>query len=164
MQNQVRVVRLVTIGLVMLVASMFAYMAWVLVWPIALPFQRIDRSMQMTGQVDGQTLHITGTTNLPDGAFIDWYLWRESIDNDEWPSGQVAVQSGAFSFDADLAGWPPGVAKAEVSFSCDWGTAQPKQVTDLVGEHCEHLDGEQVYVDSPGDSKQLFVPVEFIVP
>ena len=164
MLNQARAVRLVTIGLVVLVASMFGYMAWVLVSPIDLPFQRVDRSMQVTSQVDGQTLRVTGTTDLPDGSLIDWYVWRESTDNNEWPSGHVAVQSGAFSFDADLAGWPSGAATAEVSFSCDWGTVQPKQVTDLVGEHCERLGGEQIYVDSPGDPKQLFVPVEFTVP
>ena len=103
-------------------------------------------------------------TDLPDGSYIDWYLWRESIDNNDWPSGHTAVQFGVFSFDADLTGWPSGAATAEVSFSCDWGTAQPKQVTDVVGEHCEHLGGEQVYVDSPGDPKQLFVPVAFTVP
>lgn len=164
MQSQARAVRLVTVGLLVVLAAMFAYMAWVVVSPIDLPFQRVDKSMRMTSKLDGQTLRVTGTTNLPDGAFIDWYLSRESIDNNEWPSGHVAVQSGAFSFEADLAGWPSGAATAEVSFSCDWGTVQPKPVTDVVGEHCEHLGGEQVYVDSPGDPKQLFVPVEFAVP
>ena len=164
MQNQARTVRLVTIGLVVLVAATFAYVAWVFVSPIDLPFQRVNRSMQMTSRVDGQTLRVSGTTDLPDGSFIDWYLSRGLVDYSELPSGRVAVQSGAFSFGADLAGWPSGAATAEISFSCDWGTAQPKQVADLVGEHCEHLWGDQVYVDSPGDPKQLFVPAEFTVP
>jgi hypothetical protein len=154
----------VTIGLAVLVAATFAYVAWIFVSPIDLPFQRVDRSMQMTSRVDRQTLRVRGTTDLPDGSFIDWYLSRGLIDDSELPSGHATVQSGAFGFHADLAGWPSGGATAEVSFSCDWGTVQPKQVTDLVGQHCEHLGGQQVYVDSPGDPKQLFVPVEFTVP
>ena len=101
MQNQPRTVRPVTIGLLVLVATMFAYFAWVLVSPIDLPFQRVDKSMQMTSRVDGLTLHVSGTTDLPDGSFIDWYLGRESIDNNG-PAGQATVQSGVFSFDADL--------------------------------------------------------------
>jgi hypothetical protein len=164
MQNQARAMRLVTIGLVVIVVLLFAYVAWLLVSPIDLPVQRVDRSIQMTAQVDGRILRVSGTTNLPDGARIDWYLWRESIDTNDWPSGSVAVESGAFSFEAVLDGWPTGTGTAEVSFSCDWGSPQPRHVTDLVGEHCEHLGGQQVYVDSPGDPKQLFVPVEFTVP
>jgi hypothetical protein len=164
MQRQARGVRALTVGLLVVVALMFASAAWVLVSPIDLPFQRVDWSMHVTSLVDGRTLHVTGTTNLPDGAFIDWDLWRESIDVNDWPSGHVAVQSGVFGFDADLAGWPSGAGTAEVSFSCDWGTVQQKAVTDVAGDHCEHLGGEQVYVDSPGDPKQLVSQARFTVP
>jgi hypothetical protein len=164
MLRQARAVRLVTLGLVVLVVMLLAYMAWVLVSPLDLPFQRVNKSMQMTAQVDGQTLHVRGTTNLPDGSIIDWYLWHDSIQTNEWPAGSAPVESGTFSFEADLGSWPSGAGIAEVLFSCDWGSPQPSHVTDVVGEHCEHLEGEQVYVDSPGDPKQLFVPVEFIVP
>jgi hypothetical protein len=163
MQNQSRATRFLTTGVLVLVISSVAYAAWAFVSPIDLPFQRVDRSIQLTAQMIGQTLRVTAATDLPDGAFVDWYLWRDSIDDSDWPSGNAQVRSGAFGFEADLAGWPPGAAKAEVSFSCDWGTVQPKHVTDLVGEHCEHLGGEQVYVDSPGDPKQLFGPVDFTI-
>jgi hypothetical protein len=147
-----------------LVAAAVAYVAWTFVSPIDMPFQRADRSMHMTAQVNGRSLRVTGTTDLPDGALVDWYLSRGLVDDNELPSGHIAVRSSSFSFGADLSGWPSGTATAEVSFSCDWGTVQPRQVTDLVGEHCEHLSGAQVYVDSPGDPKQLFVPVDFTVP
>ena len=164
MRNETRLFRLVAVGLVAFAASVLGYMVWVVVSPIDLPFQRVDRSMQLAARVDGQTLSVTGTTDLPDGAVIDWDLWREPVDDIEWPSGEAVVRSGAFSFNADLAGWRSGNAVVEASFSCDWGaTAQPKQVTELVGEHCEHLGGEQVYVDSPGDPKQLFVSTGFFV-
>ncbi len=165
MSNDARFFRLVAIGLVVFVFSVLGYVAWVLVSPIDLPFQRVDRSIQVSARVDGRTLFVIGTTDLPDGSVIDWDLWREPVDDIEWPSGEAVVRSGAFSFNADLAGWRSANAVVEVSFSCDWGaTAQPKQVTDLVGEHCEHLGGEQVYVDSPGDPKQLFVSTGFFVP
>jgi len=164
MQGHTRATRYLTIGLIVLVGAAVAYVAWTFVSPIDLPFQRAYRSMHMTATVDGQTLRVAGTTDLPDGAFIDWYLWRDSGDDTEWPAGNAQVRSGTFAFEADLAGRPPGAATAEVSFSCDWGTVQSTQVTDLVGEHCEHLGGEQVYVDSPGDPKQLLVPIDVAVP
>ena len=108
---------------------------------------------------------MTGTTNLPEGSLLDWSLYQEwSLGTVDPPAGQVAVQGGAFAFDADLTTLTSGSAEADVTFSCNYGTVQPDHVTDVVGGQCEHLGGEQVYVDSPGDSKQLFVPVMFAVP
>src|SRR2546427_752992 len=63
--------RLVAIALVAAVASMVAFVVWVLVSPIDLPFQHVDASIQMTPRVDGHTVHVTGTANLPDGSLID---------------------------------------------------------------------------------------------
>jgi len=155
--------RLVAIALVAAVASMVAFVVWVLVSPIDLPFQHVDATIQMTPRVDGHTVHVTGTANLPDGSLIDWYLWRETLRSKP-PAGQVVVNHGAFAFDADVSGWAAGPAQAQVSFSCNYGTVQPKSVTEVVGGECEHLASEQVYVDSPGDSKQLFVWVRFTLP
>jgi hypothetical protein len=76
----------------------------------------------------------------------------------------VAVRGGAFAFDADVTTLASGSAEADVAFSCNYGTVQPDHVTEVVGGQCEHLGGGQVYVDSPGDTKQLFVPVKFAVP
>jgi hypothetical protein len=52
----------------------------------------------------------------------------------------------------------------EASFSTVWGTQQPKHVTDLFGAEGEHLAGPQVYVDSPGDAKQLLVTTSVTLP
>lgn len=151
-----------------LIVVVFGSIAWVMlliVGPISLPFQGRVETIDVIGRVDGHRLHVTGTTTLPDGALIDWSVWRDTqVDLSDLPVGQAAAASGAFAFDADLTGLVAGPATLYFSFGCDWGTVQPKQVRDVVGDHCEHLRGEQVYVDSPGDTKQLTVDLPFVVP
>jgi hypothetical protein len=156
---------LVTVALVVVVVASVALVAWVFASPIDLPFQRINATIEASAKIDGHTVRVTGTTNLPDGSLLDWSLDQERYFSADYPpAGQVAVQGGAFAFDADLTKLESGSAEADVTFSCNYGTVQPDHVTGVVGDQCEHLGGEQVYVDSPGDSKQLFVPVKFAVP
>ena len=165
MQAHARSGQTVTVVVGILALSSFAFLAWVVVSPIALPFQRVNATIRMTSIVDGQTMRVTGATNLPDGSLIDWDIDQESfMGPPDPPAGQVAVQGGAFAFDADLTPLVSGSARVEVWFSCNYGTAQPARVTAIVGDSCEHLGGEQVYVDSPGDAKQLLAPIEFAVP
>jgi hypothetical protein len=156
--------RFVTIGLGLLLVALAGYAAWLLVSPIDLPWQRVDSSFDAAAAVDGQRLTVSGLTNLPDGSVVDYYFWREPMDDSLPDGGHAVVADGAFRFAADLSGWPPGPAHAEITFGCNWGTEQPTHVTDLLGGSCEHLAGERVYVDSPGDPKQLLVTVDFKVP
>jgi hypothetical protein len=160
-----RSVRPATIALCLVLLLSLGIIGWVVAGPISLPFQGMSGTLQASSAIDGHDLHVRGTTNLPDGSIIDWYLYRAVLpDSIEPPAGQATVSSGAFAFNADLTDWPSGPAEAWLSFSCDWGTVQPKAATDVAGEHCEHLRGERVYVDSPGDSKQLAARVSISVP
>jgi hypothetical protein len=163
MRAHARPGHLVHVALGVVVLAFFALLFLVFVWPIDLPFQRVTAAIAATAQTDGHTVRVTGTTNLPDGSLLDWSIYQESYFGDP-PAGQVPVQGGAFAFDAELTMLASGSAEAEVMFSCNYGTVQPETVTDVVGGQCEHLGGDQLYVDSPGDSKQLYVPVTFAVP
>jgi len=155
----------VELALIIVVFGSIGWVMLLIVGPISLPFQGHVETIDVVGRVEGHRLHVAGTTTLPDGALIDWSVWRDpQVDLSDLPGGQATATAGSLSFDTDLTGWVPGPAELYISFGCDWGTVQPKPVTDLVGDHCEHLRGEQVYVDSPGDPKQLFVKVAFVVP
>jgi len=155
----------VEVALLVVVVGSLAAVAYAVLGPIDLPFQHVNARIDATSQIDGHTVRVTGTTNLPDGSLLDWSLYQQSYNGADYPpSGQVAVQGGAFAFDADLTKLGSGSAEADVTFSCNYGTVQPDHVTDVVGDQCEHLGGDRVYVDSPGDSKQLYLPVTFAVP
>ena len=146
-----------SIGLVGLFVTGGLFFAWVFVAPIDLPFQSAPATINVTSSVDGRTIHVIGTTDLPDGALVDYSFYSEdqNLINDLPDGGTVAVRDGAFAFTTTVPGRSTGLATAEVSFSVAWGTTQPKGVTDRFGSQGEHLAGPQVYVDSPGDPKQL---------
>jgi hypothetical protein len=164
MRDQARTIRPVMVTVAVVLAAFLAWIALTVYGPISLPFQSVHATMTMTSRVDDHGLHVKGKTNLPDGSLIDWQPWRYPVAGQtDPPTGQVAVASGAFMFDADVTGWT-GLGQVNASFSCDRGTAQAKQVVDRVGEHCEHLSGEQVDADSVGAGRQLFTQVEFVVP
>jgi hypothetical protein len=162
MKDEERHSRQATVALGVVLPVVLGAVVWVMLSPIDLPFQRRPLSMHMAPKVAGDTVTVSGATDLPDGALIDWYLMQGLVD--ELPSGQVAVKNGQFVLEADVSQLAPGPAEAQVSFSCNYGTLQPKPVLEVVGAECEHLDGAQVYVDSPGDTKQLSVTVAFTVP
>jgi hypothetical protein len=154
---------LVSIALWFLIALIIGFVVWTQVSPINFPWQRVDVSMEATAVVEGRTVKVTGTTSVPDGAIIDYYFWREPYDDAFPEDGNVVVANGMFAFTADLAALPPGAANVNVGFECSY-PGQPAALLDLFGTDCEHLAGDQMYVDSPGDPKQLSVTVNFRVP
>jgi hypothetical protein len=133
--------------------------------PLDLPFQRIEATMTPSVSMDGSTAHVEGTTTLPEGAVIDYYYWHadDAVNsrNDGAHGGTATVRDGRFAFTSDLSDWPSGRVTLYTQFSVGWGIEQPADVIARFGSEGEHLAGPQVYVDSPGDPKMLFVPVEF---
>jgi hypothetical protein len=154
----------VRISLTLLGAGIAASFVWVVVAPIDLPWQHVDSTLTASATLEGRILTITGTTNLPDGAIVDYSFYREPYDPTIPDGGTAAVMAGTFEFAADVSEWTPGAATAYLSFSCNYGAEQPVAITGRVGRDCEHLSGDAVYVDSPGDPKQLLIHVEFVVP
>src|SRR5262245_61903372 len=123
--------------------------------PLDLPFQRVAISIELDPTVNGDTVRIEGTTNLPDGALVDYWLYRGFGLGKDGPTGAAEVRDGEFVIEHDMAGYEPGRWRMDASFSTVWGSSQPAAVTALVGSEGEHLAGPQVYVDSPGDEKQI---------
>lgn len=150
-------------GLLALVTVLVAYAGLVFISPIDLPWQRVTVTMQIEPVLDGTTVRVVGTTNLPDGALIDYGYWRDDAIN-EGPTGTAEVTDGRFSFENEVSGLRRGRWSIEMSFSTVWGSQQPKHVTDVFGSEGEHLAGPQVYVDSPGDPKQVLVSKDIDLP
>jgi len=150
-------------GLLALYAVLVAYVALVFIGPIDLPWQRVIVTMQIDPVVEGNTVRVVGTTNLADGALIDYGYWRGDAIN-EGPTGVAEVTDGRFSFEDEVSRLRPGRWTIETSFSTVWGSQQPKHITDVFGSEGEHLAGPQVYVDSPGDAKQIFVSTGIDIP
>jgi hypothetical protein len=140
-----------------------ALVALVFIGPIDLPWQRVAATMQLERVVERNSVRIVGITDLPDGALVDYYYWRDDAIN-EGPVGVVEVKDGRFSFEDEVSGLRPGKWTIQASFSTLWGPQQPKHITDVFGSEGEHLAGPQVYVDSPGDAKQIVASTEVEVP
>lgn len=138
---------------------MTGYLLLALVGPLDFPWRRVNATLQLEAAVEGDMVRVNGTTDLPDGALIDYWFWRDDAIN-EGPTGVADVLDGRFSFEHDVSGLKRGQWEIQASFSTVWGSKQPKTVTDTFGSEGEHLAGPQVYVDSPGDAKQLLVSIQ----
>jgi hypothetical protein len=132
-----------------------------------LPSGQVEATLHPAVSVEGRSVRVTGTTDLPDGAVIDFYYWHEldSVnDRNDSHGSDATVRSGTFEFETDLTDWPGGTVTMIATFSVAWGTEQPQVVLDRFGSKGERLAGPQVHVDSPGDPKQLLVTATFELP
>ena len=108
----------------------------------------IDTRVAANARVDGSSVTVSGTTNLPDGAFIDY-----DVSNAEhgvpFVDGRAVVSNGQFSFVADASSLPAG--KADVWLWFEVGpTTQPLPVVLTYGPGGERLAGDHVSYDSGG--------------
>ena len=140
--------------------------ALVFVLPLDLPFMQVPATITPAVAVDGRLVHVTATTNLPDGAVISYYVGSEAHPDADDHGGTAVVRGGRYEFVVDLSDWPSGKATLYDEFSVSYygGNEQPQNVVDVFGSQGEHMSGPQVYVDSPGDPKRLFVTVPFDLP
>jgi hypothetical protein len=134
----------------------------VLIGPIDLPWQQVPTTIELYPSVEGTTVRVLGATDLPDGAVVDWLLWRDDADIPGLV-GAAEVRNGEFSFARDLAGQPRGPWILEVRCSTVWGSEQPEHVLDVFGSEGEHFAGSQVFVDSPGDAKLVLVTTSVVL-
>jgi uncharacterized oligopeptide transporter (OPT) family protein len=107
-------------------------------------------------------VEVSGTTDLPDGAVVDYYFLHEAemADLSRLPryqaSGRAEVRKGRFAVSQDLSSWPAGNAILGVEFAVGVDYPQPAQVIEIFGSQGECLAGPQVGVDSPGDPRTLY--------
>lgn len=95
-------------------------------------------------------LWIEGTTDLPDGAFINYSVTHElgeSTPADEWPAanlveaGRATVKDGQYWSIINTLNWPRGNVRVLVQFPLP---PQPPEVEARYGPFGEHLAGENV--------------------
>ena len=95
-------------------------------------------------------LWIEGTTDLPDGAFVDYQVAHEMSDTtpaDEWPatnlieSGRASVAQGHFWTRINTFNWPRGSVRIVVQFPLP---PQPPDVDARYGAFGERLAGDNV--------------------
>ncbi len=95
-------------------------------------------------------LWIEGTTDLPDGAFVDYQVAHEMSDTtpaDEWPatnlieSGRASVTQGHFWTRINTFNWPRGSVRIVVQFPLP---PQSPEVEARYGAFGERLAGDNV--------------------
>ena len=70
------IVRGLIVGLSAFVMALAVYLAIVVIGPFDFPWQRVTAMIQLGRPVvEGGNLRMTGTTDLPDGALIDYHFW-----------------------------------------------------------------------------------------
>ena len=95
-------------------------------------------------------LWIEGSTDLPDGAFVDYQVTHEmgsTTPAGEWPatnlieSGRASVTEGHFWTRINTFNWPRGSVRIVVQFPLP---PQPAEVEARYGAFGEHLAGDNV--------------------
>ncbi len=139
-----------------------AWIVLVFLGPISLPFQKVQATITPQVHVLDRMAQVTGSTTLPDGAVVYCNFAHESTAL-EGIGGSATVQEGHFSIAKDLSAWPSGRVTLTVEFSIAnyGGNEQPPAVVAIFGSEGENLEGPQVYLDSPGDPKELLTSVDF---
>lgn len=95
-------------------------------------------------------LWIEGTTDLPDGASVNYQVVHELAETapaDEWPaanlmeSGRAGVRDGQYWTRINTFNWPPGKVRISVQFPLP---PQPPDVESRYGPFGERLTGDNV--------------------
>lgn len=103
--------------------------------------------MSVDGSIEGTTLTVRGTTDLPDGSLV----WVGAHHEDLWQiaDGNEAITvDGSFATVLDLDRWPNGPISVNASFSLR--DDQPPEAIERFGADGEHLSGPGVRWDSDG--------------
>ena len=95
-------------------------------------------------------LWLEGSTDLPDGAYVDYQVAHEMSDTtpaEDWPatnlieSGRASVTEGQFWTRINTFNWPRGSVRIVVQFPLP---PQPAEVEARYGAFGEHLTGDNV--------------------
>ena len=107
-------------------------------------------SLNVEHRSEWRQLWIQGTTDLPDGAFLNYSVTHEldaSSPPEEWPatnlleSGRATVKDGQFWSIVNTLNWPNGNVRVLVQFPFP---PQPPTIESRYGALGEHLTGENV--------------------
>jgi hypothetical protein len=110
-------------------------------------------SLTLSPTLRGDTIFITGSTDLPDGALIAYEIRHEGAARRTnvpieklFQEGNATVTNGAYAAAVSLNGWPLGRIEVWAAFQTVVGTdaRQPAEVISRFGELGEKLQGNNV--------------------
>lgn len=109
-------------------------------------------SLSIEPRVEGATLIIAGSTNLPDGARLQY---AAASDMATWKrlGGWVACSKGGFRTGEDVSSWPAGQAQVTVTFDPE-AAGQPKDLRKRCGKNGRLMAGSCVVRRDPGKVAQ----------
>ena len=119
------------------------------------PFFQVQVSIQPAATVAASVVHLTATTDLPEGAVVVCYV--ADTTGQVGDEHQATVAGGTFAIDLPL-----GPTTGPVEADCRFGTAlarQPQNVIDALGSRGERMAGPQVYRTGLTLPKELFATV-----
>lgn len=94
-------------------------------------------------KVRNGVMYVTGTTDLVDGALLNWEVGRWSNGSGEsFKSGKVTVTNGTFTYRVKVSAIPGNQLYAFTVFSSG---GQPQSVRDAYGEYGQYIGGPGVY-------------------
>jgi hypothetical protein len=110
-------------------------------------------SLTLLPTVRGDTLFITGSTDLPNGALIAYEIRHEGAATRTdvpikklFQEGNATVTNGGYAATVSVNGWPRGKIEVWAAFQTVLGTdaRQPAEVISRFGELGEKLQGNNV--------------------
>jgi len=110
-------------------------------------------ALTLDPRLQGNTLFIAGTTDLPEGALISYEVRHEGLSRRTdvalekmFAEGDAKVSKGTFTTRVDLTGWPTGRVEVWSAFQTILGgsSKQPPDVIARFGEQGELLQGSNV--------------------
>lgn len=150
--------------------SIAARVAWVaLEFAIAACNGGPATTLSISHTLESRVVTIGGSTNLPDGAFIDIRLiQQEAFDAAASDGGAntsplvvdrfARVSGGTYAASVDLSSWPAGAVELLGIFKID--SSQPSPVVAAYGQNGERLNGPAL-VNSASDGRYLEVSEQF---
>ena len=109
--------------------------------------------LTMTPQLQGQSVLISGTTNLKDGAVLNYEveheLFQKQPQNNRFARGNIIVKGGRYSGTVNAVGWPRGKITVWVGFQT-FVKEQPSWVRTQYGESGQKMEGLNVKLAGQG--------------
>ena len=109
--------------------------------------------LEVMATLNGDTLEITGKTDLPDNTLVTYEAYHETFlpvaNTDMTRKGITTVQKNKFSATVNLTGWSAGTVVVIAAFTP--GLTEKKQPGTIIktfGTHGELLEGENVFLGS----------------
>lgn len=106
--------------------------------------------LEVAHRSEWRQLWIEGSTDLPDGASVNYEVVHELAERapaDEWPAanlqsaGRAAIRDGQYWTRINTFNWPPGAVRVRVQFPLP---PQPPEVEARYGALGERLTGDNV--------------------